>query len=191
MNAKSVEIVMDSKSIKKCLTGTSKGYTFPGSLKYLGSVADFKRVTNFKNGDCYVLNTGGPSGQHWFCVLILYGTCFLFDCSLMTEDSYHTKALQSFTTIPTSLQIAQLQGVDTLTCGEHCITFLCNVVNASTYTKEEIKKLDYANALRQVAAELKESCDQYVTDFVYKTHLFDIEKPPLPAVSKWLTGNNI
>ena len=98
-----------------------------------------------KNGDCYVLNTGGPSGQHW-----------------LTDDSYHEKALQPFHGLPISMQVAQLQGVEALTCGEHCITFLCNVVNAATYTTEAVKNLDYAKSLHQVADELNESCDQYV-----------------------------
>ena len=154
-------------------------------------MSDLKNIGHHKSGDCYVFNTGGPSGQHWFCILILYGTCFLFDCSLLTADTYHEKALQPFHGMPLSMQVAQLQGPEALTCGEHCITFLCNVVNASTYTKEEIKKMDYANSLRQVAEESKESCNQYVTDFVYKSHLFDIKKPPLAAVSNWLTGNGV
>ena len=171
---------MDSKSIHKCLTGTSKGYTFPGKLQYLGSVDTFKRTVQHKNGDCYVLNTGGPAGQHWFCVLVLYDTCFLFDCSLIAGEAYHEKALKPFHGLHISMQVAQLQDPEALTCGEHCVTFLCNVVNASMHVDSTtaVNKLNYARSLKQVASELNISCDQYVTDFVYASHLFDVKKQP-------------
>ena len=51
-----------------------------------------------------------------------------------------------------------------------------------------VNQLNYARSLKQVASELNISCDQYVTDFVYASHLFDVKKPPLNAVSSWLTG---
>ena len=148
-----------------------------------------KKHVNHKNGDCYILNTDNAGGQHWFCVLVLEHICFLFDCSLLTPPEAHKKVLAAFPNIPVSKQIAQLQGIDALTCGEHCIAFLCNVVNASLHNEDDsMKHLAYAAMLRKVSAELNISCDQYVTDFVYTSNLFDIKTPSLRETSDWL-GN--
>ena len=122
-------------------------------------------------------------------MLVLGDICFLFDCSLLTPPEAHKKVLASFPNLEISKQIAQLQGVEALTCGEHCITFLCNVVNASLHdsgSKDSMKNLEYAAMLRKVSSELDISCDQYVTDFVYTSNLFDVKKTSLRETSDWL-----
>ena len=190
---------MDSVSIKQCLSVPS----CKGKLRGIADVNKWRVPKGNSNGDCYVFNTDSGGGEHWLCVLYSRQIWYLFDCSLMTPESVHEKILKQLNGSgwQVSMQIDQLQGLESMTCGEHCICFLYNVALSlancsaaaaahSSAPAAAVVDLHYNRVLRKVCRESSPlpplSCDQFVTNFVYTSGLFSVAKPPLRSVSKWL-----
>ena len=169
---------MDRESIIKCL---SPKHGYQGNLRGVCAVKDFypKRV---QDGDSWVLNTNHVTGEHWFCVIFFGNTCVLFDCNLLDPIEYHNYVKRRAKKYSVCVQWAQLQSLQAFTCGEHCICFLHTIAKINPQKCD----FDYGKILFKLCKKLGISCDQYVTDFIYKNKQFKgIEKPKLTDVSKW------
>ena len=108
--------------IKECLSSSA----FKGNLLEVTAVEDFKAPTSPSNGDCIVLNTNASIGEHWFPILYSDNKWFLFDCLLLTPIADHVKIIKEIKSTGKrfKLQTGQLQGLGSMTCGEHSICFL-------------------------------------------------------------------
>ena len=101
---------MDAESITSCLTSPSFTGTHRGIER---EVVD---------GNSYIFNTDINAGKYWFA--LLYADClwYLFDCSVLTPIEDHVKIINKLHH-NVVLPVAQLQGLESMTCGKHSICF--------------------------------------------------------------------
>ena len=64
------------------------------------------------------------------------------------------------------MQVGQLQAIDSMTCGEHSISFLYFVMNVFKDVGN-LGGIDYCNMLKKALLAIGKSADQLVTNFVY------------------------
>ena len=85
-------------------------------LRGIENVGNFKPKRGVVDGD--IFNTDINAGKHWFA--LLYADClwYLFDCSVLTPIDDHVMIINKLHH-NVVLQVAQLQTLDSMTCGEH------------------------------------------------------------------------
>ena len=136
-----------------------------------------------KNGDSYVFNTDLNAGQHWFALLYAGGVWYLLDFSALTTIEYHLKIINKLR-CDVDMQVGQLHAVDSMTCGEHSISFLYFAMKVFN-DDGNLGGIDYCNMLKKASVAIWESAEQLVTNFVYSGR-FKVEKPDLDNVDEWL-----
>ena len=177
---------MDEATIAQCL----KNPTFTGSLLGIVGIKNFAPTGNEGVGDCYVFNTNTSIGEHWFAMLRSKTSWFLFDSSTATPQEDHDMIINKLK-CNVNMQTGQLQGVDSMTCGEHSVTFLC-LFMVLIDIEEGLDDVDYCGTMVESCKRFGETPDEYVTDFVYNSGRFPkAKKPPLVEVSKWLEDSGI
>ena len=177
---------MDESAIAQCL----KEPIFTGTLRGIVSIKNFAPTGHEGKGDCYVFNTNTTIGEHWFALLRSKTSWYLFDSSSVTPKIDHDMIINRLK-CDVNMQTGQLQGVDSMTCGEHSVTFLC-LFMALVNSDECLDDVDYCNTLISSCNRFGETPDEYVTDFVYNSGRFPrAKKPPLRSVSKWLADSGM
>ena len=171
---------MDEETIKRCLTSSG---VFTGNLLGIVGVPEF-RPTHKEVRDGYVFNTNRNVGEHWFAMINARGTWYLFDCSNITPNDDHTMIINRLK-CNVDMQTGQLQALNSMTCGEHSITFLCLFMKLID-DGETLDGVDYCETLTKSCEGFGESPDQYVTDFIYSSGRFPhAKKPSLASVDAW------
>ena len=177
---------MDEATIAQCL----KTPAFAGTLLGVVGIKNFSPTGSEVAGDAYVFNTNTAIGEHWFAMLRSKKSWFLFDSSTATPQEDHDMVINKLK-CNVNMQTGQLQGVDSMTCGEHSVTFLCLFMTLID-VEEGIDDVDYCKALRGICKRHGETPDEFVTDFVYDSGKFPkAKKPPLAEVSKWLNEGGL
>ena len=170
---------MDAESIVSCLTSPS----FTGTLQGIESVGNFKPEREVVDGDSYIFNTDINAGKHWFALLYVDCLWYLLDCSVLTPIDDHVKIINKLHH-NVVLQVAQLQVLDSMTCGEHSICFLYFAMKTFAEMKT-LKGLNYYRLLRNVDYDKGVTPDQLVSDFIHSSN-FKVQKPDLDSVAEWL-----
>ena len=177
---------MDAKDIIQCVHNDPilKPH-FRGVLPINDFTASREKMMK-NSGDFIIFNTDNQGGEHWFALLRTQSTYIIFDASLLTP-SIDYQPVKKYLSLPFAMDHSQLQGLNTFTCGEHCLTFVYYCISI-LIDNQQIVYFNYCITLNKYCDLYHTNPDIFVTNFIYveKESIFKLKKPPLNSVMYWL-----
>ena len=163
---------------------------FKGVL--FSDIQDGRRILSRRIGDFYIVNTNHIRGRHWFSLVRGWDMWVIFDSSVDTPLSSYQNIVSRIT-VPCIIDRGELQGEESLLCGEFALTSVAlmgklfikmgDKLNHLTYEKNYYsgKIVDYVKTKRC-------SADEFVFNFIYK-HMkkkLHISPENIRQVEEWL-----